>query len=351
MNASIMIHSTVVNRFTMIIVWIVVALSMIALLLFACVWTEESKIRSYALNMSISIFTVFYLFVVLEIVFYNFVVYSDGFGFTLSSKRWVAKYWKPLNSYEYRDSEHVHVHGKKILFVVGDSIVAGHGIKDHSDRFSDVLAGKLDGDWEVINIAKNGWDTNNEFEAIALYPYKPDIIILSYFINDIEGAAQKVGVNRPVLIKDTPPLLLATLIKNSYFANYFYWRLHRYNFAEELVDRYKAYLTQAYVSKKIWEVHQKELMRIIEFTKKNNSELIVVVCPDFSNIDESKKFTSKIVNFMDENSVRVIDVASKLAGREAMDLVVSSIDAHPNVAVHREIAEMLYDCILRGKAH
>jgi hypothetical protein len=334
----------------MAIAFIVVAMSILTLLLFVYVWTAKSKIRSYALNISISVFTVLYLFVVLEIIFYNFFVCSDGFGFTLSSKRWFSKYWKPINSYEYRDSEHVHVQGRKILFVVGDSIAAGHGIEAYSDRFSNVLARKLDERWEVINIAQNGWDTNNEFEAIVSYPHKPDMIILAYFINDIEGAAKKVGVNRPVLIKNLPPLILASLIDYSYCANYFYWRIHRYNFAEALVDRYREYLFQAYASKKIWEVHQKELMSIIEFTKENMSELIVIVFPDFSNIAQSKKFTSKIVDFMKKNDVRVIDMASRLTGRKAMDLVVSAIDAHPNEAVHREIAEILYETVSKGKA-
>jgi hypothetical protein len=87
----------------------------------------------------------------------------------------------------------------------------------------------------------------------------------------------------------------------------------------------------------------------MEYAGSNGSELIVIVFPDFSNIEQSKAFTSKIVAFMNENGVRVIDMASRLNGRSTADLVVSAIDAHPNTTVHGEIAEILYEAICEGK--
>jgi len=334
------------NGFKMIFACMVVALSIV---LFVCVRSGKLKIGSFALNILISVFTLLCLCALLELVFYAFFVYSDGFSFTLASKRWNARYWKPINAYGYRDTEHVHVNAKKILFVVGDSIVAGHGIEDYRDRFSNVLARKLGESWEVISIAKNGWDTNDEYDAMVTYPLKPHMIILSYFINDIEGAARKSGERRPVLMQDKPPPLLAPLIKHSYCANYFYWRIHRHNFADTLANQYREYLTRAYESTHTWQVHQKELTHIMEYAGSNGSELIVIVFPDFSNIEQSKAFTSKIVAFMNENGVRVIDMASRLNGRSTADLVVSAIDAHPNTTVHGEIAEILYEAICEGK--
>ena len=50
----------------------------------------------------------------------------------------MTKYWKPINSYGYRDIEHVNLKEKKLPFVVGDSFVAGHGIKNYKDLFSNV---------------------------------------------------------------------------------------------------------------------------------------------------------------------------------------------------------------------
>ena len=84
-----------------------------------------------------------------------FAVSSDAFGHTLASRQWFAKYWKPINSFGYRDIEHdlKNLGGKKLLFVVGDSFVAGHGITNPRDRFSDVLGAQLEENWEVFKIS------------------------------------------------------------------------------------------------------------------------------------------------------------------------------------------------------
>jgi hypothetical protein len=40
--------------------------------------------------------------------------------------------------------------------------------------------------------------------------------------------------------------------------------------------------------------------------------------------------------------VDVIDLAPVLAGREPSELIVHSMDAHPNERVHREVAELIW---------
>ena len=106
--------------------------------IFRRAWIRKVKLRNLLMNLSLSIFTVMYLVVLLEIVFGTCFVHSDGYGFTLASKRWFQMYWNPINSYGYRDFEH-EWEDKKILFILGDSFATGHGIKNISDRFSDKL--------------------------------------------------------------------------------------------------------------------------------------------------------------------------------------------------------------------
>ena len=91
------------------------------------------------------LFPVLWTLIVLESFFRAFVVYPDGFSYTLASQKRLAEYWKPINSFGYRDIEHdlSSLGSKKILFVVGDSFVAGQGIDNPRDRFSDVLAAQL----------------------------------------------------------------------------------------------------------------------------------------------------------------------------------------------------------------
>ncbi len=89
----------------------------------------------------------------IEIFFGFFFVKSDGFCFTLASKTWFKRYWLPINSLGYRDIEYTkdNLKGKRIVFVVGDSFVAGQGIKNYKDRFSNILQEKLGKSWAVLN--------------------------------------------------------------------------------------------------------------------------------------------------------------------------------------------------------
>ena len=51
------------------------------------VWTKTSKVRSLLMKISLSVSTVIYLFLALEIIFYSSFAVSDTFGFTLASQR------------------------------------------------------------------------------------------------------------------------------------------------------------------------------------------------------------------------------------------------------------------------
>src|SRR5262245_21618978 len=62
---------------------------------------------------------------------------SHAVGYTLAARLWFARHWTPPgNSFGYRDVEHPD-DGKKKLFVLGDSFVAGMGIRDVRERFTD----------------------------------------------------------------------------------------------------------------------------------------------------------------------------------------------------------------------
>ncbi|MHC4846604.1 MAG: SGNH/GDSL hydrolase family protein, partial [Planctomycetota bacterium] len=67
---------------------------------------------------------------VLESLAYLFGDHSDDNNRTFASRLWHERHWKPINSLGFRDVEHMgedHA-GKRVLFVVGDSFMAGQGI-------------------------------------------------------------------------------------------------------------------------------------------------------------------------------------------------------------------------------
>ena len=88
--------------------------------------------------------------------------------------------------------------GKRLVFVVGDSFVAGHGIKDVSDRFGDRLGEGLGDPFRVVTLAQNGWNSEDEFDAIRATSRRhriPEIVVLSYFLNDIDVFKKHWGVD------------------------------------------------------------------------------------------------------------------------------------------------------------
>jgi hypothetical protein len=279
----------------------------------------------------------------LELYFSLFVIKSDGFGFTLSAKKWFSNYWIPINSFGYRDVEHSmkDFNGKKSILIVGDSFVAGHGIKNYRDRFSNLIQEKLHNQYVVLNIAKNGWNTNDEYKAIISNPFpKPFLVILSYFINDIEGAAKRCGMTRPELVIP-PNETLKPLIDRSYFINYLYWRLYRFgnvNFGQI----YWEYLKKCYNDKRVFDLHKEELNKIIQYTHNNDIYLLSIVFPNLMDIESSKPFTKKIVDFFQLNQVDFIDLTSVLSRRNSKEIIINNLDGHPNEKFSKELADMIY---------
>jgi hypothetical protein len=99
------------------------------------------------------------------------------------------------------------------------------------------------------------------------------------------------------------------------------------------------------MDERIWQIHKNEILDIVNYAEDKNAELITVVFPQLTNIKRSREFTSKVVDLLNHNQVRVIDLADILSEREPLELVVSQLDAHPSVLLHREVASLLFKII------
>ncbi len=318
------------------------------------VWIRESKVRRYFIKLCITGFTFIFLFLVIEVFFRFFVIQTDGNAFTLSAKLWYSKYWVPINSLGYRDIEHTEssLKGKKIIFVAGDSFVAGSGIKNYQDCFSNILQKKLGEDYVVINIAKLGWATEDEYDAILSYPNKPDIIVLSYNRTDIGGSARKMGVVINELINLPPtPGIIKYLFNTSYFFNYCYFRLYRFYKSRYIDQIYSDYFLNCFSNEMIWQDHKRSLLNIISYAKNQNVKLIVLVfrLNTRRRVEFIWNFTSKVVDFLNLNKVTVIDLADKLIVRNPRELIVNSFDRHPSVKLHKEIGSLLAEYVYQAE--
>ncbi len=304
---------------------------------------QRGKSRPIVENLIIMILTLFLTFMAIEFYFKVFFVQMDALH-SLARQNWYERYYPEgaMNSLGYRDVEWTDemVAGKTKVMVVGDSFAEGVGIESPEGRFSNLLAQKLGSNYVVFNLGKRGANTQQEIKAIIDYPYSPDILILSYFINDIEDIRWWHNENRP----PGPSVLpyLSPLVDNSYALNFIYWRLYRVLQGDHL-EVWWYWLQSLYDDPDVWWLHQQNLLSIYEGTRAEQIPFLVVVFPNLGDIEGSAAITGQIIDLYAERGVPVLDVRELVKDISPDALLVSPVDSHPSELVHQLVAEALYE--------
>lgn len=313
-----------------------VASIVLGVVLFRVLWRRGGRLRTLCAGLVVSTSTALVCVTALEAYFAVGYVKSDGYGATLAGLRWFEEHWNPINSLGYRDREH-DWHGSQTLLVVGDSFIAGHGVDDIDQRLSGVLAQRLGPDWNVAIVAQCGWGPRRQAEALVALGQRPDRLVLSYYINDIESAARAHGNDPPTNLLRPPPEVARGLIEGSHLVNWFYWRIVRGRFGRVYWD----WLTKAYESEEVVATHMDDLQRFIDFAAESGAQLDVLVWPNLDYLVESRKYTDRIVHLLRERKVEVLDLGEHFVDRKSAELVVNKMDGHPNPRTHAEVAELL----------
>lgn len=101
------------------------------------------------------------------------------------------------NAHGFRDVERTleKPAGKRRYLMLGDSIVAGHGIYDLNDTLSRQLEKLLGHGGEVLNFGIGGYCTAGEVELLETkgLAYAPDEVILVFFVNDYTPYNTQIG--------------------------------------------------------------------------------------------------------------------------------------------------------------
>jgi hypothetical protein len=270
-----------------------------------------------------------------------FIPRSHSADYTLASKLWYAKYWKPINSLGFRDQEPNN--NNPVILFVGDSFTAGHGLKSVDDRFSNIVGSgvnKKQKKYTIINIGRPNLDSKDEYDTMMNFIYqtriKPQKIILQYCGNDIEGAAADNGL---IFEGFRPPenmnKLLLFVGSGSYLFNYIYFLFPR----EYLGLSYIKYLTNAYKNDKVLKQHKDDLMLFVNYARKNSIQLIVVVFPFLADIEMSNSmYVNDLVGFFKANQVSVINVSDLARNMPVEERVVNKNDTHASKKLNKIIA-------------
>ncbi|MDQ7035707.1 MAG: hypothetical protein Q9P01_12990 [Anaerolineae bacterium] len=177
----------------------------------------------------ITITTIVLIIIGLELGLRYVWVMSDNFQFSKMHSNWSRLYWNPLNTESYRDYHPALNDERMQIIVAGDSLAAGYGVDSIDDTFPHLLDNLLGDDSTVNIVAQPGWGISTALGALENYPTKPDIVILSHYINDIaEGSAGQQYSQPFPTIRLEPTENQRWWVENFYIANFLYYRVFLY---------------------------------------------------------------------------------------------------------------------------
>ncbi|MDO8487362.1 MAG: SGNH/GDSL hydrolase family protein [Candidatus Curtissbacteria bacterium] len=310
-------------------------------------FTEKKKKIALAV-----IFVVFFLI----LVFSAFEAYfryrydqSDGLGFLKVNARWQARH-VVFNSDFFRDRNFGDKkEGTKRICAIGDSVTLGGGIKNTSDRFTNLLEKELRAanyNAEVYNLGKSGYDTDGEkaiYESTKFL--NCDIIIWAYFLNDVQPQGASTG--SPIISAESRTTKLVAFVSNhSYFFDYLYWRLSaRY---EKTFGELRNADLGAYQNPQVFESHKKTVISWLGEMKADNKKVVVIIFPFVHLLPNypAVEIHQELWGIFRENGADgTVDLLDYLKGKNAKDLVASKFDNHPNEYVHKLAAEKLFETV------
>jgi hypothetical protein len=282
-----------------------------------------------------------------ELVLRYGVVFSNSYARGLLHARWTELYWKPFNQYGYRDYAIPTAEpGVQRVLVVGDSFVAGIGVNNIDDTFPHILGRQL-GDTYQVNIAAHaGWNFLDELGGMRAYRPQPDIIIWSYFLNDVSDADPQSYVDFGTLFTP-PPAELQQFVDNFYLGEFLYWNVYQQILAGG--DRnYANLLLRSFTKPEVWSLHQTQLQEVVDYANETRTRLVVIVFPVLTQVEESAPMTRMVATYFRSKGVEAIDMSDLLVGRNPMELIANPWDMHPNVSTHTLAAHELFR-ILTGR--
>lgn len=320
------------------------------LLIVAAVQKRYVRLRGPAQGLLITYFTILLLLAVGEAYFRFVYAESDGLP-TLASQNWLARYWK-TNTLGYRDTEWnaEAIAAKKTVVIDGDSFAAGWGIANPDDRFGNVLAKRLGNDYAIINIGKPGASTVEETDSLQKYPLdKVNVVILQYYLNDIENAALSIGLDP----KLDPTSGMPTWVNESYLANFVYWRMvDRFQPAKEGTQTYWDWLYSMYDNSTVWAIHEKQLGQFVDVVAQKGAKLIVVIFPNMLDPFHSVPYVDRVAQAFEAKGIETQNIVKLFDAAAAMPLnerIVSNQDAHASAAFNHLVGDMLYEKVVAAQ--
>jgi hypothetical protein len=269
--------------------------------------------------------------------------------FHLQMARMINGAFRTLNI----DSEVFEDETTRVLFL-GDSFTQGAGLDHLDDRFSNVLARRINedleraGDTDRVDIFNAGIGGSNPIHWARYFQrivpaYKPDVVFAIFFLRDGAPIPTSLFLNRaeidPIRSKyrDMPGHGRSAILRFLY--NKLAWR--------EYGDQFKRRLISSYVGTPeetaTWRQRRPALLQIARACQAMGIPFHLVIFPilldlddyDFSDVED------EISRFARSNDIQVFSLTPGFLGKDGRSLWVSAVNQHPNADGHRIAADTL----------
>lgn len=320
-------------------------ISSIALLLFISFILYKSQKSRILVNITLSLSISIGILIFFECLF-TFSINSTNSFNDLSNKIWIKRHFKPINSLGYRDTEPISKSHKKNILVIGDSFVAGHGIKSN-EMFTNILKEKINNEYNIFNLGVCGSHTDREYDSLLTYPIKADVIILGYYHNDIESAMIHYNIKPDIANpKDNLSGFSKFIVDNSLFANFIFSGYSRKKISTQHMESKHNDLL-VYLDEDMWNYQQSSLNKFYNYCIENNTRLIILFFPSMSEgISFSNALAGeKLKTYCKERNIEFINIYSSIIDIPINKRIVNKYDHHPSAEVNKIIAEIILEII------
>jgi lysophospholipase L1-like esterase len=316
---------------------------------------HQSPRRLVAANAALAVSMLLVLVTAGELAFACFADFSDTFGVSNVSKRWMAVHIEAeKNKNGFRDRNELTTFvpgGKKRIIFLGDSFTAGHGIRRMDDRFTDRIAARFEreqpGKFAVANLALPAYDalfvTQLAKDELLKKHYEMAACVYVYNLNDVDRYDPNTAESLKAIQNSEPSFFL---FRDTYLLNWLYVRVIA--FRSTGAQSYYENLRRSYESEP-WAKVRDLLKDLQQQCQAQGVDFRMVIFPFVHDVGEGYPFRAahaRIVEFCHAEKIPVLDLEPVFRSHANEHLVVSRFDAHPNERANAIAAEAIEDHLL-----